>query len=199
MKRKFDKLWLSVAALPLLGCQHAPARLAHEGPDWRPDAMAQAVVAAYDNDGDGQISVAEAEASPGWKAAFIRADATGDGQLMLDELKARINFYRDCRKHTVKAVCEVTRAGKPVAGAQVRLVPEKTVDEVLPSATGQTDKAGIANLQSDTADSAGAYAGVYQVEVMPPGATSPILWGGYEAAPDGGLPNQKLRIRLDEK
>lgn len=168
---------ICLACLPIAGC----GRLAPTagGPI---DAFSHAsgVLEAYDTNRDGQLSREEAQASPGWTAAFANTDTSKDDQLSKEELAVQINTYHGGRFMLVPTVCELRDNGKPVAKATIRLIPDKTIADLFPPAEGVTDDAGNARMAIVGQTEPGVNQAVYSVEVTAAGS-QPTIVGGYEA------------------
>ena len=93
--------------------------------------------------------------------------------------------------------------GKPLAGAEVKFVPETFLGDDIKTASGKTNQAGMARLSVATtsrADPPGVAFGLYRVEITKPGDNIPAKYNtettlGQEVALDA--PNiQNIRFDL---
>ena len=176
---------LAVAA----GCSDSmPARVYPDKPD--PQAGARALE-LYDADHDGCLNVAELDKVPGLKAAIKQVDTNGDGKISAAEITARIKTWEDSRAGRLSLACMFTHNGKPLAGATIKLVPEKFLGGELKTATGVTDSFGIARpaTPGGVGPASGVSPGFYRVEVTKEGENIPAKYNtetklGTEAALD---------------
>jgi EF hand len=130
------------AALSVWGCSSAPSRI--EAIDVDPANLSDAVLEAHDTDGSGALSSEELKAIPPVLAAQNEYDTDGNGEVTGEELTARFTQVFDPNMGAVLPVrCRVTRNGAPLAGADVRFVPPKVLEGVLPPATGVSESDGI--------------------------------------------------------
>ena len=131
------------AALTLTSCSSAPSRI--QAIDVDPADLSEAVLEAHDADGNGALSSEELKALPPVLAAQKQYDTDGNGEVTGDELAARFAKVFDPEMGAVLPVrCRVTRNGAPLADAEVRFVPPKVLEGVLPSATGFSASDGVA-------------------------------------------------------
>ena len=182
-------------------------RAGHEGPSWSPSSSAGWALYRYDTDDDDAIGPDELEQSPGLKAALVRADLNGDGNLVREEITARLRVYDECQAYLVRTVCEVTLDGNPLAGATVRFLPDWFIRSTIQRAQGTTDDRGRAVMMIQGASGLGVQPGIYSVEISLEDAsredpeTLPARYYtettlGYEAAPDGGPEGLVARFDL---
>ena len=98
--------------------------------------MASQAMAQLDEDGDGKLSLEEMQAAPGLKYCARLLDTEGDGDggdgsLSREEIAARIARYEKMRVGLTAFDCRVMLNKRPLVGAQVRLVPEPFLGEVV--------------------------------------------------------------------
>jgi hypothetical protein len=135
---------------------------------------AKEAIALYDANKDGALSTTELAKCPGLGSALRRTDANGDGQLSADEIAARIRSW-SAHGTILKAVqCRVLFNGRPLAGAEVVLEPERFLTGALTSAKGETNAQGIAtvSIPRETLSSpspSGVFLGLYTVRITSPG------------------------------
>ena len=78
-------------------------------------------------------------------------------------ITARIKAWQDSKLARMTLSCKVMHNGKPLAGAEVKFVPEKFLGNNVKPATGKTDRNGMAMLSIQdhrAARSAGRCAGL---------------------------------------
>jgi hypothetical protein len=148
-------------------------------------------VAMFDADKDGRIDGAELDKCPGLKAALSRVDPANQG-VTADMIAARIKAWKDCKVGRMSVSCRVTHNGQPLAGAEVKFVPEKFLGAEIKPATGKTDQNGMAMMSVQTkgpGDPPGVPPGFYRVEVTSPSLNIPAKYNtettlGQEVALD---------------
>ena len=165
----------------LAGCSSRPARILPPSID--PDSAAQLAIEAYDADGDGALSSDELKKCPGILAAVARYDTSGDGQVTPDEIAARIRQWTEEGTGLVAVVCTVQMDGEPLAGAEVRFVPEGFLGEAVKPAHGKTSGRGRAIMAMSPEDlPAGRerlqvmQMAVYRVEITHPDVEIPARY-----------------------
>jgi hypothetical protein len=153
-------------------------------PQYDADAATKAALADYDKNNNGSIEATEADACPALKTAFKAFDTNGDRVISADELKARFARYASAAggAGAVSTQCRVTFDGAPLAGATVRLVPERCMGESFRPAAGTTDDTGAATIRPEVEGWAGVYPGLYKITVSKPdGAGKETLPARYNA------------------
>jgi hypothetical protein len=109
-------------------------------------------------------------------------DADGDGELSDAELQRRFSAVFHPQIGLLPARCRVTQNGRPLIGANVRFVPPKVLEGILPPASGVTDTDGTARLRLAPEDMpknvpnsrmAVMRPGIYLVEVTHPEMSIP--------------------------
>jgi hypothetical protein len=133
---------LAGAGLAVSSCSSGPTRIEAIAVD--PSDLSQAILEAHDTDGNGALSSEELKVLPPLSLAQKQYDMDGNGELSAAELVARFEKIFDPNMGGVLPVrCRVTRNGAPLADAEVRFVPPKELEEVLPPATGFSESDGI--------------------------------------------------------
>ena len=146
----------------------------------------------YDTDKNGTISGAELDRCPGLKAAAAKIDAGGEGKITAEMIAARIQQWQQQGIGRMQLYCTVLRNGKPLAGAEVKFVPESFLGDDIKTASGKTNSRGRAALSVPTtsrADPPGVALGLYRVEITKPGDNIPAKYNsatilGQEVAVD---------------
>lgn len=203
MFRRVTSVAVVVAMVSLMlsaGCSGTPPRL-------HPPAIDAAIAGAkaieqYDANKDGKISGAELDKTPALKAAIARIDASGAGEITANKITARIKAWQESKLGRMPLSCSVLYNGKPLAGAEVKFVPEAFLGENLKTATGKTDVNGVAMLSiptTGTDDPPGVAPGFYRVEIAKSGENIPAKYNsettlGQEVAVDN--PDIKLGIKF---
>jgi hypothetical protein len=122
----------------------------------------------YDANHDGKLSGEELDKCPGLKAALHEVDPDGSGEITADMIAARIEAWQRSKLARMTVSCKVLLDGEPMAGAEVKFVPEKFLGKNLKVATGKTDANGMAMLSIPTVgpgDPPGVAPGFYRVEI----------------------------------
>jgi hypothetical protein len=124
------------------GCNRSPARIA--APNIDPQQTGAAAVAAYDRDGDGQLSKAELKRCPALLASLALYDTNKDEKIDAEEIAARLKSWEATRVGITAAPFIVRLDGRPLAGATVILEPEPFLEGVLMPASAETNASGFA-------------------------------------------------------
>ena len=163
-----------------VGCPSGPPRISP--PAINASQAAARAIEMYDANKDGKLSGAELDKCPGLKSAAARLDPNGQG-ITAEMIAERINAWLSRRTGRMSAFCVVCRNGKPLEGAEVKLVPEKFLglgDDPKWIATGTTGKIGGVSLSVPTSgqrtDPAGVPPGFYRIEITKPGLDIPAKY-----------------------
>jgi hypothetical protein len=159
----------------------------------------------YDANHDGKISGKELKKCPGLKAAIDNIDPSGKGEITAEKITARIKAWQDSKLGRMSMACKVLHNGQPLAGAEVKLVPEKFLGKNVRTAAGKTEKNGVAmiNIQpSGPRETPGVAPGFYRVEITKAGEKIPAKYNtetifGQEVAIDAK--DVRKGIELDLK
>lgn len=191
MLRKYVMLWATVGTAGVLaGCSNSPSSL--RAPSINSNAGA-AAVAEYDRNGDAVLGSTELDQSPPLKAALDRIDQDSDRQISADEIDRRIEAWQKSGVALTVVDVSVKMNGRPLKGAEVKLVPEKFLGEEIETATGRIDELGMAKIIiSPEPETAGVRVGLYRVLISKIDAgkeTVPARYNeqtelGVEIAPD---------------
>ena len=195
---------LVIGLLVLAGCSRGPSRTA--APDWDPSGFADAILEKLDADGNGSVEIAELAAAPGLAAGQKYIDSNGDGALSRDELIARFERYVQMRIGLKDKRFRLTHNGKPLAGAEVKFVPEFFLEGLVEPATGTTDNMGAVQPGVAGETMALMRVGYYRVEVTSPQKDLPAKFNtettlGVEVSPvsDDPSTDATIEIRLRDK
>jgi len=160
-------------ATALLGCSAAlePVGVA----PIKPTFAAQNAISQYDTNGDQHLSVDELANCTALHNVFGRYDRNADGQISQDELAARFEMWASGGLGVSTLACRVTWKGRPLSGAEVKLVAEHFFDGAIQPAAGTTDASGTAllaidglHLPADLQNLRGVQQGLYRVEITHP-------------------------------
>lgn len=157
---------LALGLILAVGCSKGPSRL--HPPAINASAAGSQAVEMYDTDKDGKISGAELDKCPALKAAIGQIDDTGEGAVTAAKITARVKKWQDSKLGRMSLSCTILRNGAPLADADVKFVPEKFLGEEIKTASGKTDKNGVAMISVATSgreDPPGVAPGLYRVEV----------------------------------
>jgi hypothetical protein len=170
-------VFLALAAVYLSGCGPKVVR-----PPSIPSGAGERAIAKYDANKDGSLDYQELAKAPGLRAAVPmikkmvkpRHPAPDASQLQTAKISAadidaRIDEWKKRGTGRIKIMCLVKRKGssEPVAGAEVKFVPEDFLGNELPSGAGTTDAKGYANIVPSSGKDAslGMCPGFYRVEI----------------------------------
>jgi hypothetical protein len=160
-----------------VGCPYKPPRI--YPPVIDASQAAAKAIEMYDANKDGKLSGAELDKCPGLKAAAASLDPDGRG-ITADMIVARIKVWQNNKIGRLRIACTVRCNGKPLAGAQVKFVPEEFLGPNMIVATGETDQSGMANVSIPTSgertDPPGVPQGFYRVEITKPGLNIPAKY-----------------------
>jgi hypothetical protein len=145
-----------------------------------PQAATAEAMRTCDTNSDGQLEAKELAAVPSLKSTLKHVDTDSDGRISTAELQTRLaQLFADPVAFT-NVQCTVTRGGRPLSAAEVRLIPEPFLGEALHEATGTTDEFGATqlavapeNMPADMKDLQLMQVGLYRVEVKHPSVTAP--------------------------
>ena len=183
------KIAILIALAAAAGCSGKPSRVT--GPDIDGAKAAAAAIAEYDGNGDGVLESAELTAAPELAAVLSRYDGDGDARLSGSELAAGIDRWSDGKVGLLPWAYQVTLNGRPLSGAEVKLVPATYLGDAVKLATSTSDSAGRGSL-AISPDEMPANApkrplgqpGLYRVEITHPTSSIPDK---YNAATTLGL------------
>lgn len=177
-------------AVVAIGCSQGVKRISP--PSINASSAGAEAIETYDTDQDGKISGSELDKCPALKSALGQFDTDGDQGISADEIATRINAWEDARVGRLSIKCAVTRNGRPLAGADVRFVPEGFLGDDITPARGNTDAKGLAVVGSEDSTgrvSRGVSPGLYRVEITKSGEDIPAQYNtetilGQEVAVD---------------
>lgn len=133
-----------VGLLQLFGCSAQPSRI--EGVKIDVQRAAERIFVEFDKDQNGSLSQEELAAVPAIDVNRTWYDADKNGQISQEELRKGLRDIFNPKDGLLSVVCEVSRNGQPLAGANVKFVPLPELDGAIPSASGVTDSHGSAFL-----------------------------------------------------
>jgi hypothetical protein len=158
---------ICAAAVAITGCGPSrPARI--PAPSLDPEAVADAAAAG------GALDKLPA-------VGFGRAglDTDGDKQVSRDELVRWLTEVRDSKVAITSVAVQVTQRGKPLVGADVKLVPEACMGGAIKEASGTTDESGVAMVTIPGSEYPGVNCGLYRVEITGAGGDGKALPAKY--------------------
>ena len=169
---------VALAAISASGCGPAVIR----PPEIAPGAGDRAI-AKYDANKDHALNYQELAKAPGLRAGMAtikklyqpRRPPPPDSQVQsakitAEEIDARINEWKKRGTGRINVMCLVKRKGssQPVAGAEVKFVPEDFLGPGLPEGIGTTDAKGYAKILPHGGgkdDALGMCPGFYRVQI----------------------------------
>ena len=151
------------------GCS-GPSRIA--APAWDPPANSDAAMQLWDQNQDGLLDAEELTQCPGLRSDLPAIDSDQDGTISRDELQARLEAFEQNQTGLKAAYFRVKLNGKPLADAQIRLIPEEFLQGIIQPASGKTNRGGVVRPQAETFDIHAMQVGYYRVEVESSSITS---------------------------
>ncbi len=185
------------------GARHVERPAALHAPRVDAEEAGKRAIEMFDADKDGKIDGEELSKCPGLKAAMSKLDPEGTGELTAAMIAARIRAWQDSRLARMSLRCMVTRQGQPLAGAEVRFVPERFLGDDMKTAVATTDQNGVAMLSiPGTEGPPGVPVGFYRVEINKAGENIPAKYNtetvlGQEVAVDADGVRQGITFDLD--
>jgi hypothetical protein len=151
---------VTAAAICSFGCK--PSLRA---PTYHPDAMAREALRLYDANKDGKLDAVELKQCPSLADALAVLDANNDKCLDEPELVTALEAFVRQNAGLNDVVVRVSRDGKAVSGATVKLIPEPFMLGSVEPASGVTDKDGVVRPKIEGLDKPGIRLGFYRAEV----------------------------------
>jgi hypothetical protein len=199
----FCIMTLCAGALSIAGCSRGPTAV--NVPDVDPSQAAQSAMELYDKDHDAALNEAELVSCPGILSHLSLYDEDKNGSVSQEEIEKQITELRSSRVGLTKLSVQLRLDGRPLKGAQLKLIPEKYLGEEVKVAWGKSNARGIATMDirdSDLPESdrglLGIHYGTYKLEVTHPSVTIPSKYNtattlGYET--EKGNPNFNVNLQ----
>jgi hypothetical protein len=182
---------IAVSLLMQSGCMREPSIVVP--PSINADAAGQEALKIYDTNKDSKISGAELDKVPALIKALPNLNSTKEKGVTAADITARIKAWQDTKVGRMGSLnCRVTRGGTPVAGVDVKFVPEKFLGDSMPACTGKTQQDGYAAMSAPVNgpdEAPGVPPGFYRVEITKSDGSIPAKYNtqtifGEEVAPD---------------
>jgi hypothetical protein len=178
--RSFLKMRLAAISIMLFsgGCTKSPNSYL---PQLDPDAAAKAAIEQYDADYDSRIAGAELDRVGSLKSNLAKLDTNSDKAVTADEIAERIRYWQTAGMRGTRwpVRCMVFHNKQILAGAEVKLVPEKFLGGHMKTASGKTAFNGVAVIKTENpepGDLPGLGPGFYRVEITKPGEEIPAKY-----------------------
>jgi hypothetical protein len=173
-----DRRWLLLFSLLLGGCGSSASM---DMPEFDPATAADRAITEHDSNGDRKLSRDELKKCPGLLSAIKDFDQDGDSSISEGELTSKLQEVQGTGPALVEVSCVVTRSGRPLEGATIKLVPESFLGDTFQPATGVTESNGTAfpSVAQETMPEEyrgklqGVPIGIYRVEVTHPNVAVP--------------------------
>src|SRR5262245_8426981 len=166
---------LAVALGLLAGCGNSGGGL----PRFDGKVAAAAAMTEYDGNSDGSLDAKELAKCPGLKSLASKA---GKAVLTTEDLTIRLNETANYPDQLFEFPCVMWLDGRPLANADVTLVPEKFMGETRKPAKGTTDDNGaVKAFKVDGLTRAGVPPGVYRIQVTKRGGSGESIPAKYNA------------------
>ncbi|MFM8986149.1 MAG: hypothetical protein ACKONH_08850 [Planctomycetia bacterium] len=127
------------------------------------------------------------ESLPAVSAGRAVLDANRNGTVSTAELEGWLRQVRDSRVAITGLTVRVTHGGKPLADADVRLVPEACMGPGIKEAAGRTDASGGCALTIPGGSPPGVNCGLYRVSISGRGNDGRELASKYNSATTLGV------------
>jgi EF-hand domain len=161
---------MTAGATGLVGCgPHLRA------PTYDPEAMAREAFRLFDANKDGKLDATELKQCPSLADALPSLDANNDKCIDESELVTALRALV-LRNALNNIEITVTRHGKAVPGATVRLIPEAFLANAVQPASGVTNPQGIVRPKIEGQDLPGVHGGFYRAEITSDGETIPARY-----------------------
>lgn len=145
----------------LLGCRGNEAPT----PQFSPANAAAKALQDFDQNGDQFLDGNELIAAPGLAALLKTGDENSDGKLDRGEITGRIQQFVQDDVAYLPVRFQVFLDGLSLGDAQLKLLPEPCLGEVVDSAEGMTNPEGIVAPQTQRAELGGAQCGLYRIVI----------------------------------
>ena len=152
----------------LVGC--GPSMRA---PTYNPAGMAQEAFRLYDVNKDGKLDAGELKQCPALADALTALDANNDKCIDEPELVTALEAFVRQNAGLNEVMIRVSRDGKAVSGATVKLIPEAFMLGSVEPASGVSNNEGIVRPQIEGMGKPGIRLGFYRAEVTRDGETIP--------------------------
>src|SRR3972149_5931888 len=188
---------MAVYVLIQSGCMPGQSRI--YAPSISASSAGQEAMEMYDANKDGKISGAELDKVPALISGLVPLNSSKEKGITAADITARIEKWKESKSGRMAFSCTITRKGKPLAGAEVKFVPEKFLGSKMPVCTGTTSDLGYVSVSEPVEgpdDPKGIPPGYHRREITKAGENIPAKYNtqtifGIEIAPDrqdtGGL------------
>jgi hypothetical protein len=172
--------WGLISLALYAGCDRAPPPVPTA--PISPSGAAAKAMELFDTNKDGKISGAELDKAPGLKASLTILGTNKDQGVTADQIKARAQKWLDSKAARMRFTVVVLRNGQPLAGATVKLVPEKFLaDYLTETPQGITSDSGSALISlpiipGPNGAPSGMSPGIYRVEITKDGENIPAKY-----------------------
>jgi hypothetical protein len=184
-----------------VGCDRPPSRV--QTAPISPSGAGSKAMELFDTNKDGKISGAELDKAPGLKASLPLLGTDKDKGVTAKQISDRAQKWLDSLVGRMPFTVSVYHNGNPLAGATIKLVPEKFLSEYLTvTPVGKTNETGRASVTLPTTpgpdgDPVGMSPGMYRVEITKDGETIPAKYNtettiGQEVSQD----NQEIMLGI---
>jgi hypothetical protein len=178
----------------LAGCSGQPSALSP--PSFDSGKVASAAIAQYDKNGNGSLEKAEWQASGALAGSITIYDTNGDNVLDSAEVTAGLARWQQGEMGARPLPFQVKLGGRPLEGAEVKLIPEAFFGGAIKPASGTSGPGGRGYLGLAEADRPKnapklplTQPGLYRVEIIHPTTKVPAKYNtestlGIEVADD---------------
>jgi len=115
-------------------------------------------------------------------------DTDKDKKVSQAELIKWLEEVRDSKVAITSVAFQVSHKGKPLSGAEIRLVPEACMGGGIKEASGKTDQSGMSMVTIPGSEYPGVNCGLYRVEITGNGNDGKPLAAKYNSQSTLGVP-----------
>ena len=118
---------------------------------------------------------------PAIAAGRVVLDTDKDKKVSQGELLKWLEEVRDSKVAITNIAVQVSHKGKPLSGAEIRLVPEACMAGGIKEASGKTDQSGMSMVTIPGSEYPGVNCGLYRVEITGNGNDGKPLAAKYNS------------------
>jgi hypothetical protein len=118
---------------------------------------------------------------PAIASGLLVLDTDKDKKVSQAELVKWLEEVRDSKVAITSVAFQVLHKGKPLSGAEIRLVPEACMGGGIKEASGQTDQSGMSMVTIPGSEYPGINCGLYRVEITGKGNDGKPLAAKYNS------------------
>lgn len=165
---RLESILLAFLCTALSACSGPTAVSA---PSYSASSVANEAFNLFDVNKDGKLDEKELASVPSLKDSLADLDTDRDKTIGKTELESRLKDMLDSKVGIEAIICRVSRGGHPVAGVEVKFIPEAFFGKALIPAVGKSDANGDVQVFIEGQSVSGLAPGFYRVEASLKGPT----------------------------